>query len=152
MKHLKLAMICLSLTLTVMVVSEAEAGRFNKPSKGERTEKTEEEMIPRRFDNLPTMSFMSGILTRDAHSGWKIGETPLYLHGECVITMDGSDEGMLQEGAKAIVMGARMGGAVSAWAIHVSMPQYGMAGFNKSAERKEVGPNSNVGMILEPKE
>ena len=113
MKHLKLAMFCLSLALTAMVVSEAEAGRFKKPAKGARTEKTEEEKIARRFDNLPTMSFMSGILTRDAHSGWKVGETPLYLHGECVITMDGSDEGMLQEGAKAIVMGARMGGGTS---------------------------------------
>ncbi len=152
MKHLKLAMICLSLALTVMVVSEAEAGRFKKPTKGERTEKTEEEMIARRFDNLPSMSFMSGILTRDAHSGWKIGEMPLYLHGECVITMDGADEGMLQEGAKAVVMGARMGGAVSAWAIHVSMPAYKSAGFNRSEERKEAGPNSNVGLILQPKE
>ncbi len=152
MKHLKLAMICLSLALTVMVVSEAEAGRIKKPTKGERTEKTEEEMIARRFDNLPTMSFMSGILTRDAHSGWKVGEIPLYLHGDCVITMDGSDEGMLQEGSKAVVMGSRMGGAVSAWAIHVSQPTFKSAGMKRSEERKEAGPNSNVGMILEPKE
>ncbi len=152
MKNLKLAMICLSLALTVMVVTEAEAGRLKKPTKGARTEKTEDEMLPHRFDNFPPMSFMSGILTQNAHSGWKIGETPLYLHSDCVITMDGADEGMLQEGAKAVVMGSRIGGAISAWAIHVSQPVYGTAGFNRSSELKEPGPNPNVGMILEPRE
>jgi len=152
MKHLKLAMICLSLALIAMVVTEAEAGRKNKPTKGARTEKTEEEMLPHRFDNLPTMSFMSGMLTRDAHSGWKVGETSLYLHSDCVITMDGAEKGMLKEGRKAIVMGSRIGGAVSAWAIHVSQPTFNAAGFNRSEELKEAGPNPNVGIILKPVE
>ncbi len=152
MKHLKLAMICLSLALTAMVVTEAEAGRIKKPTKGARTEKTEEEMLPHRFDNFPPMSFMSGILTKDAYSGWKIGETPLYLRRDCVITMDGAEEGTLQQGAKAVVMGSRIGGAVSAWAIHISQPVYGNAGFNRSDELKKAGPNPNVGMILKPKE
>jgi len=151
MKHLKLAMIFLGIALTAMVVTEAEAGRKNKSAKGPRTEKTEEEMLPHRFDNFPPMSFLGGILSRDAHSGWKIGETPLYLHSDCVITMDGAEEGWLVEGRKAVVMGSRIGGAISAWSIHVSQPSYKTIGF-KSEELKEPGPNPNVGLILKPKE
>ena len=150
MKNFKLAMIGLSLALTVMVVTDAEAGRRKKPEKGARTEKTEEMKKPRRFDNLPTMDFLGGTLTRDAHSGWKIGETPLYLHGDCVITMDGADEGWLEEGREAVVMGARMGGAISAWSIHVSQPSYKTMGSSMSKELKESGPNPNVGRIVKP--
>ncbi len=152
MKNFKLAMIGLGLALTVMVVTDAEAGRRKKPEKGERTEKTEEMKKPQRFDNLPTMDFLGGTLTRDAHSGWKIGDTPLYLHGDCVITMDGAEEGWLEEGREAVVMGARMGGAISAWSIHVAQPQYKTMGLSQSKELKKAGPNPNVGQILKPVE
>lgn len=152
MKNFKLAMIGLGLALTVMVVTDAEAGRRNKTEKGARTEKTEEMKKPHRFDNLPTMDFLGGILTRDAHSGWKIGNTPLYLHGDCVITMDGTDEGWLEEGREAVVMGARMGEAISAWSIHVAQPQYKTIGLSQSEELKEAGPNPNVGRIVKPVE
>ncbi len=77
MKNFKLAMIGLGLALTVMVVTDAEAGRRKKPEKGARTEKTEEMKKPQRFDNLPTMEFLGGTLSRSAQSGWMIGETPL---------------------------------------------------------------------------
>jgi len=150
MKNFKLAMIGLGLALTVMVVTDAEAGRRKKPEKGARTEKTEEMKKPHRFDNLPTMDFLGGILSRDAHSGWKGGETPLYLHGDCVITMDGADEGWLEEGREAVVMGARVGGAISAWSIHVSQPSYKTMGSSMSKELKESGPNPNVGKIVKP--
>ena len=152
MKNFKLAMIGLGLALTVMVVTDAEAGRRKKPEKEARTEKTEEMMKPHRFDNLPTMDFLGGILTRDAHSGWKIGETPLYLHGDCVITMDGAAEGWLEEGREAVVMGARVGGGISAWSIHVAQPQYKTIGLSQSNELKEAGPNPNVGKIVKPVE
>ena len=152
MKNFKLAMIVLGLALTVMVVTDAEAGRRKKADKEARTEKPEEMQKPQRVDNLPTMDFLGGTLTRDAHSGWKIGETPLYLHGDCVITMDGEGEGWLEEGRKAVVMGARMGGAISAWSIHVSQPQYKTIGLSQSEELKEVGPNPNVGKIVQPVE
>ena len=152
MKNFKLAMIGLGLALTVMVVTDAEAGRRKKPEKGARTEKTEEMKKPQRFDNLPTMDFLGGTLTRDAHSGWKIGDTPLYLHGDCVITMDGQDEGWLEEGREAVVMGARVDGAISAWSIHVAQPQYKTIGLSQSKELKEAGPNPNVGKIIQPVE
>ncbi len=59
MKNLKLAMICLGISLTAMVVAEAEAGRIKEPPKGSRTEMPEEMTKPRRYDKLPTMRFMS---------------------------------------------------------------------------------------------
>ncbi|MEN8007280.1 MAG: hypothetical protein ABFS42_09720 [Candidatus Krumholzibacteriota bacterium] len=148
MKNFKLAMICLALAATVMAVTDAEAGRKKKPAKGARTEKPEEMKKPRRFDNYPTMEFRGGILTRDAHTGWKIGDMPLHLNSECVITMDGSEVGMLVEGREAVIMGARMGEAISAYSIHVSQPEYKNIGKSMSDEPKERGPNPNVGKIL----
>jgi len=149
MKHLKLAMICLGFAVAAMVVSEAEAGRIKKPQKGSRTDKTEEQTKPQRFDNYPTMDFVGGTLTQDAHVGWKIGNTPLYLKDGCVITMDGVEEqGWLEEGREAVVMGARFGEAISAWSIHISHPAYKTMGMSQSQELKEPGPNPNVGKVL----
>ncbi len=152
MKHLKLAMICLGFTLAAMVVTEAEAGRKNKTPKGARTEKTEEMKEARRFDNKPTMDFLGGTLSRDAHSGWKIGGTSLYLRKDCVIIMEGVEEGWLEEGRQAIVMGSRVGNAISAWSIHIAQPEYKTMGLSQSKELKEAGPNPNVGQILKPVE
>jgi hypothetical protein len=152
MKHLKLAMICLGLALTVMVVTEAEAGRTKKPKKDSRTEKTEEMKKPRRFDNQPTMDFLGGTLSQDAHTGWKIGGTSLYLRKDCVIIMDGTEGGWLEEGRQAVVMGSRVGNAISAWSIHIAQPEYKTMGLGQSKELKEAGPNPNVGKILKPVE
>ena len=152
MKHVKLGMICLVFALAAMVVTEAEAGRIKKPPKGARTEKTEEMKVPHSFDNYPPMQFMGGVLTRSAHTGWMLGEKPLYLRKDCVITVDGVGDGQLEDGRQAVVMGSLQGGAVSAWAIHIAQPEYGSVGLDKSEEPKEAGPNPNVGRILEPVE
>jgi hypothetical protein len=147
MKHLKLATICLGLALTVMLTTEAEAGK--KPSKGTRTEKAEEMKQRARFDNYPAMQFMSGVLTRDAHSGWKIGETPLYVSGKCVITMEGVEEGgWLEEGRNATIMGSKIGEAISAWSIMVSRSEYESRDFKQSSTLREPGANPDVGVIL----
>lgn len=153
MRNIKLATICLGLALTVMLAGEVQAGKKNRPSKATRTEKTEEMKKPHRFDNLPTMEFLGGTLSRDAHAGWKIGETPLYVRGDCVVTMDGVEgEGWLVEGREAVVMGARMGGAISAWSINVTQPEYKTLGSKMDQEGKEAGPNPNVGRITKPVE
>jgi len=148
MKNLKLAMICLGISLTAMVATEAEAGRIKEPPKDSRTEMPEEMKKPRRFDKLPTMHFMSGVLSQSLHSGWKIGETPLYLHQGCVINVDGDVEGSLQEGRKAVVMGSMVGEAISAWSIYLPKPDHQMTGFNQSNQLKEPGPDPDVGRIL----
>lgn len=152
MKPIKLATICLVFTLAAMVVTEADARRKKKSPQGSRTEKSEEMKTPRRFDHGPTMDFLSGTLSRGAHSGWKIGDTSLYLHKDCVIIMDGAEEGWLAEGRQAIVMGSRVGGAISAWSIHVAQPEYKTIGLGQSGEPKEAGPNPNVGKITKPVE
>ena len=148
MKHLKLAVICLILAMGIMVVSDAEAGKTKKPPKGSRTEKTEEETKPHRFDDYPSMDFVGGTLTQDPHTGWKIGNTSLYLKKGCVIVMDGVEEqGWLEEGREAVVMGARMGEAISAWSVHIAQPTYKTMGMSQSNEQKKPGPNPNVGKI-----
>lgn len=154
MKNLKLTTICLGLVLalTAATVVEAQAGVFGKNKKKERTEKTEEEMTPRRFDKYPSMHFMGGTLTRDAHSGWKLGETPLFLGADCVITVEDSDEGFLEEGREAVVMGSMIGGSISAVSILVMKPAYRNMGLAQSKELKEAGPNPNVGKIVKPVE
>jgi hypothetical protein len=149
MKHLKLAMICLGFAVAAMVVSEADAGKIKKPPKGSRTEDSEELTEPHRFDSYPGMDFVGGTLSRDAHAGWKIGNTPLFLKDGCVITMDGVEEqGWLEEGREAVIMGARIGNAISAWSVQISQPTYKTMGMSQSNELKEPGPNPNVGKVL----
>lgn len=150
MKHLKLAMVCLGFALIAMVASEAEAGKIKKPPKGSRTESTDEMIAPHRFDDFPTMDFVGGTLTNDPHTGWKIGNTSIFVKSGCVIVMDGIEEqGWLEAGREAIVMGARFGDSISAWSIHISQPTYKSMGMSASKELKESGPNSNVGKILQ---
>ena len=152
MKTPKLAIACLVIVLAAMVATDAEAWRKKKSSKGSRTEKSEEMKTPRRFDNNPTMEFLGGTLSRGAHSGWTIGSIPLYLHEDCVITMDGVEDGWLEEGRQATVMGSRAGGAINAWSIHIAQPEYGTIKLSQSFEPKEAGPNPNVGRIIDPAE
>lgn len=152
MKYLKLIAISLVVSLAATVSMEADAGLFKKTKKKARTEKTEEMETPRRFDNYPNMQFKGGILSREAHSGWKVGDTPLFLAKDCVITMADSDEGMLQEGRRAVVMGSMVGGAISALSIYITEPSYHNQGMGDTKELKEEGSNPNVGRILKPAE
>jgi hypothetical protein len=150
MKHIKTGMLCLGLALTVMVATEASAGRIKQAPKGSRTEKAAELQIPRRFDNYPPMSFIGGTLTRDGISGWKVGTTPVYLRRDCTILVEGMEGGVMAGGREAVVMGTLVGGAISAWSVRVSGPD--MAGFESARENpnKTVGHNPAVGTILQP--
>lgn len=150
MKHLKLTAIGLVLAMTVMVVAEAEAGRIKKPRKGSRTEKTEDMKTPQNYDMYPTMQFVSGVLSRDHHAGWKIGETPLYVHKDCTIYLEGAEEGFLQEGREAFVMGSLVGEAISAISIRIAEPNFPTNGPNPMADIMEPGENPNVGRYTGP--
>lgn len=152
MKNIKSTTVFLVLALTVMFVAEADADWFGKDKKKARTEKSEEMKKPAEYNKYPSMSFVGGILSQTAHSGWKIGETPLYLRSDCVISMADSEEGWLEEGRHATVMGARMGGAINAYSIYVSLPEYQTRGMGSSKELKEAGSNPNVGKIVRPVE
>jgi|GEM_PF-5838082 len=152
MKHLKLTTICLGLALTAMTVTQADAGIFGKARKKDRTEKTEEMKKPARFDNYPTMQFIGGTLTRGTHSGWSVGDIPLYLHQDCIIATGDTEDGELLEGRHATVMGTMVGGAISAYSIYVSSDPGPAMGWASSVEVKEAGANPNVGVIRKPAE
>ena len=150
MKHLKLATICLVFAMAVMVVADAEAGKIKKPPKGSRTEKPEHMMAPHHFDYQPEMTFVAGVLSKDPQVGWKVGDTPLYLSQECVIYLDGTEDGWLEEGRDAVVMGSKAGEAISAWSVHMGDSGSKYMGTDISSELKEPGKNPNVGMLLQP--
>jgi hypothetical protein len=152
MKNLKLATTFLGCFLAFSMVTAADAGWFKKDRHKNRTEKNEEEMKPCRFDNHPPMYFLKGMLSRSVHSGWKIDETPLYVAKDCTISMVGEEEGWLESGRDAVVMGARMGDGIVARSIVVYQPSYGSLGSGSSEEPKESGPNPNVGKIVRPAE
>jgi hypothetical protein len=149
MKHLKLATICLVLALTVMVVTDVEAGRIKKPPKGARTEKTEEMNRPAEFNNYPNMQFTSGVLSRDAIAGWKIGDIPLYVHKDCSIYLEGAEEGYLEEGREAIVMGSMIGDAINAMSIRIDNPSYQTNRTDDLESNREPGENPNCGRFTE---
>ena len=150
MKHLKQGMIFLVLAMAVMVVTEVEAGRIKKPKKGARTEKTEAMKQPAEFDKLPSMTFVTGVLSRDIHSGWKIGETPLFMHKGCTIYMEGVEEGFLEEGREAFVMGSMLGEAISAYSVRLAEPEFKTNQPNDLLDIMEPGEDPNVGRYTGP--
>lgn len=147
MKHLKLAMSCLILAMTVMVVTEVEAGRIKKPKKGARTEKSEAMEQPAEFDKYPSMKFISGVLSRDMHSGWKIGDVSLVVHRDCTIYMEGAEEGWLEEGREAFVMGNMLGETISAISIRMTEPMFGLNEPNPLQDIMEPGDNPDCGRL-----
>lgn len=139
----------LGLGLVVILASDADAGRIKKPKKGLRTETPEEMKNPHEFDRSPLMQFKAGILTRDLHSGWKIGDTPLHLSRNCAIYLEGAEDGFLQEGQEAVAMGSMVGGALSAWSVHISGQDYGYPPISGQREIKEPGADPDVGVLLQ---
>jgi len=149
MKHLKLAMICLGFALTVMVVTEAEAGRIKKPPKGSRTEKSEEMQVPQSYEKYPPMHFVTGVLSRDPHSGWMIGDTPLLVHKNCTIYLEGAEEGWLEEGREAIVMGSWLENSISAVSIRMTNPDFNPNKRDALEGLMEPGEDPNCGRFTE---
>ena len=131
----------------------ADAGWFSKDGGKKRTEKTDEEQTPRRFDDLPSMTFKGGTLVQDAYGSWMVGETPVVLASDCVITEFGQDSGQLKAGRHATVMGPLVGGTIQAWSVYVGPPQYTSLGVTQESEElREPGADPNVGRIVSPQD
>jgi hypothetical protein len=67
----------------------------------------------RRFDAMPTMQFIRGVLSRDHLGNWQLNEKPLYFGPRSVI-MDQARQGetvLPREGDTVLLMGYRSGGA-----------------------------------------
>ena len=131
MKTITILTLALVLTIGVVATPQADAGWFKK-DKPERTEKPEWMKKPRRFDG-PVMSFHSGVLQQDGWTGWKLGETKIQFTKDCFITTDGAEEGYLDAGREAIVMGPKIGDTILAWSVRVLQPDFSM-GPNRSSE------------------
>ncbi len=122
MKRITILTLALAFTLGTVMAPEAGAGWLKKDGP-KRTEKPEWMKKPQRYDG-PAMSFHSGILQQDGWSGWKLDEMKIQLAKDCLITTDGAEEGSLDAGRKAIVMGPRFGDTILAWSIRVTKPDF----------------------------
>ncbi len=121
MKRITISMLVLVFAAGLVAAPAADAGWFKK-DKAKRTEKPDWMKKPQRYDQMPTMSFHAGTLQQDGWTGWKLGEVKLSFAKDCVITADGSDEGFLDAGRQAFVMGPRVGDTIVAWSVRVGQP------------------------------
>ncbi len=144
MKKMTLITLALAVLVAISMTGEANAGWFD------RDEKVEADSEPHRFELLPSMEFFRGTIRRDAYSGWLLDECSLQLMGNGTVTMEGSDEGHLQEGQSAVVMGVKFGSTLVAYRIKVMKPDYGYNSQKDSNVHVEPGPNPNVGVGTGP--
>ena len=149
MKRITVLLLALVMALGVVAAPEAGAGWFKKDKKPERTEKPDWMKKPQRYEG-PRMSFHSGVLQQDGPSGWKLGETSIQLTKDCLITVDGAEEGYLDAGRDAIVMGPKFGDTILAWSIRVTQPDY-TSGRNQNGDVRLIvsETNPNCGEIVE---
>ncbi len=139
----KIAIIILALVVSASMSVGANAGWFGNDKKEE--DKNE----AHRFENYPTMKFYKGTLRRDTYAGWRLDDLSMQLMANSTVTTDGAEEGFLQEGKPAIVMGAQYGSTLVVWRVRVMQPEndYGQKDSNVHVEP---GPNPDVGVGTGP--
>jgi len=142
MKRITVTLLVLIFTAGLIVAPDADAGWLKK-DKPKRTEKPDWMKKPHRFENMPTMSFHSGVLEQDGWTGWKLGETKLQFAEDCVIIADGAVDGVLDAGRPAIVMGPKVGDTIVAWSVrisHIEAPIQNTYDSEVSVEKSEANP------------
>ena len=137
MKRMMFLTIALAVLVTVSITDEANAGWFTKDKKEEVDNKAH------RFELFPSMSFFNGTIRKDTYSGWLLDDLSLQLVSKSSVTMDGSEEGFLQEGQTAMVMGVKYGTTLLAYRVRVMKPDYGYAQ-NDVVENLQPGPHPNI--------
>ncbi len=143
MKRITVTLLMLVVAAGLFAGPDAHAGLFKK-DKPKRTEKPAWMKQPHRYDNLPTMSFHSGVLEQDGWTGWKLGGTKLQLTKDCLISAEDSEEGFLDAGRRAFVMGPKVGDTIVAWSVRVSQipaPIQNAYDGNTTVEKSTVNPN-----------
>ena len=147
MKRTAMTTLALAFLIGVIAAPEAGAGWFDKkPPK--RTEKPEWMKKPQRYEG-PVMSFHSGVLQQDGWSGWKLGETKIQFSKECLITTDGAEEGFLDAGRNAIVMGPKFGDTILAWGVRVTRPDFTLGpSVNSEVQLKASDTSSDCGEVI----
>ncbi len=143
MKRIMVTILASVITLGLVTATEAGAGWFKK-SEAPRTEKPDWMKKPRRYENLPAMSFHSGVLQQEGWDGWKLGEVKLQLAQDCLITTAGAADGFLRAGRQATVMGPKVGDTIVAWSVRVtqeSVPAPAVYDANLVLRKSEANPN-----------
>lgn len=147
MKRFTITLLVLVFVTGVVAVPVTEAGLF-KRNKSERTEKPDWMKKPHRYDDLPRMSFHSGILQQDGWTGWKLGELKLQLAKDCFITTNGVETGALDAGRTAFVMGPQIGDTIVAWSVRVDQQWHAESNtYDSNVELKKSETNPNCGEI-----
>lgn len=148
MKRITIILLVLAFAAGAVAAPEAEAGLFKK-DKSKRTDKPEWMKKPQRYEDMPAMSFHSGVLQQDGWTGWKLGELKLEFAKDCEITAAGSEEGFLDAGRQAFVMGPRVGDTIVAWNVRVSAAVLETAPtVHANVEAIESETNPNCGEIV----
>ena len=149
MKRITILTLALVFTLGVTVAPTADAGWLKK-DKAKRTEKPEWMKKPQRYDEVPTMSFHSGVLQQDGWTGWKVGETKIQFAKDCLITSDGAETGSLDAGRKAIVMGPKFGDTILAWSVRVIKPEFTVGRTTSAGVQLQYSEtNPNCGEVIQ---
>ena len=104
--------------VTSLATADAEAGLF-----GKKRDKAKDQQI-HRYDNFPTVSFSSGVLTRDTYTGWQLGNFNIQFVKGCRVDADEGVIAELREGSTARVMGPRFGDTILAYRVHIQKPDY----------------------------
>jgi hypothetical protein len=148
MKRITIIVLALAIASGAVTALDAEAGIFSK-KKSKRTEKPEWMKKPQRYENMPAMSFHSGVLQQDGWTGWKLGELKLQFAKDCQITTAGTDEGYLDAGRQAFVMGPQVGDTIVAWNVRVSATTLATTdGHQPHVQAKKSESNPNCGEIV----
>ncbi|MCB1182626.1 hypothetical protein KDM41_04265 [bacterium] len=148
MKRFVGAGLALVLAIGVLGAPHAEAGLFSK-KKPKRTEKPEWMKEPRRFEDTPRMSFVSGVLQQDGWTGWKVGELTLQFAENCRFNEGANQIRELDPGKEVLVMGPRIGSTIVAWSVRVKTPEYLVArNTNPEVRLKPSDANPDCGEII----
>lgn len=148
MKRTMILMTALVLALGAVSAPDADAGWFNK-DKAQRTEKPEWMKKAQRYNDLPTMSFHSGVLQQDGISGWKLGETNVQFAKDCRITTDGVEGASLDAGREAVVMGPKFGDTILAWSVRIQQPEFSVGHTTSSEVQLQYSEtNPNCGEVI----
>ena len=132
--------------VTSLVAVDAEAGLF-----GKKKDKAEDKQI-HRYDNFPSVSFSSGVLTRDVHTGWQLGDYNIQFVKGCQVDADEGVVAELREGSTARVMGPRFGDTILAYRVYIQKPDYMNLGNTSSSQViwSDVDPTVGEGMGRNP--
>lgn len=148
MKRMTVISLVLALAFGAVAAPKADAGWFRK-DKSNRTEKPEWMKKARRYNELPAMSFHSGVLQQDGRTGWKLGESKLQFAADCLVTLDGAEGASPEAGRRAVVMGPHVGDTIVAWTVRIAAPTTNAdTKYDSNVEIRSSVSNPNCGEIV----